>query len=88
MLFVGPLDLSASVGKITDTASKEVQEIMQQVPARLADTSIATGTTLVNIDEIEQKLDWGYRFMNVGNAFGYGTIVVKEHLERLRARKG
>ena len=32
VIFVGPLDLSASVGCITETASAEVQEIMKDVP--------------------------------------------------------
>ena len=32
VLLVGPLDLSASVGKITETSAGEVQEIMRDVP--------------------------------------------------------
>jgi len=84
VLFVGPLDLSASVGQITDMQAEEVQSIMQQVPGRLAETNIVVGTTLMEVEEIEQKLAWGYRFMNVGNALGYGTAVVKSHLQRLR----
>ena len=86
VLLVGPLDLSASVGRITETGSEEVQKIMQEVPRRLEGTGIADGTTLTDIDDIEQKLDWGYRFMNVGSPLGYGTAVVSGHFKRLRAR--
>ena len=87
VLLVGPLDLSASVGRITEMHADEVQQIMQAVPPRLEGTGIAAGTTLVDIDEIEQKLDWGYRFMNVGSPMGYGTAVVSQHFARLRARR-
>jgi 4-hydroxy-2-oxoheptanedioate aldolase len=84
VLLVGPLDLSASVGKIAETGSQEVQAIMKDVPARLKGTGIAAGTTLGDVEEIKEKLGWGYRFMNVGNAIGYGAAVVKANLEALR----
>ena len=85
VLLVGPLDLSASVGTVTETGSKEVQEIMRDVPRRLEGTGVAAGTTLVDVSEIQQKLGWGYRFMNVGNALVYGVQVLRQNLDILRA---
>jgi len=85
VILVGPLDLSATVGTITDTGSKQVQEIMEDVPRRLEGTGIATGTTLMAPAEIQQKIRWGYRYLNVGNALGYGTQVLDAHLKTLRA---
>ena len=85
VLLVGPLDLSASVGTITDTGSAKVQAIMEDVPRRLEGTGVVAGTTLGEVAEIQQKLRWGYRFMNVGNALGYGAAVVKHNIEVLRA---
>ena len=84
VLLVGPLDLSASVGKITETSSKEVQEIMEDVPKRLEGTGIAAGTTLTEVAEIREKIRWGYRFLNVGNALGYGTAILQNNLNALR----
>jgi len=84
VILVGPLDLSATVGTITDTQSKEVQDIMREVPGRLEGTGIVTGTTLMDVAEIQQKIRWGYRFLNVGSALGYGAQVVKRNLEILR----
>jgi 4-hydroxy-2-oxoheptanedioate aldolase len=84
VLLVGPMDLSASVGKITQTGSKEVQEIMEDVPKRLEGTGLVAGTTLVDVAEIQQKLRWGYRFMNVGSVLGYGAQMVQQHLATLR----
>ena len=85
VILVGPLDLSASVGRITETGSKEVQEIMEAVPQKLEGTGIVTGTTLVDVSEMQEKLRWGYRFMNVGNALGYGAQVLAQNIETLRA---
>ena len=85
VLLVGPLDLSASVGKITETGCKEVQEIMRDVPSRLEGSGIASGTTLMDLSDIQEKIDWGYRFLNVGNVLNYGTQVLKKNLDILRA---
>ena len=85
VLFVGPLDLSASIGKITQTASKEVQEIMQDIPRRLEGTGVTAATTLVDVSEIQEKIGWGYRFMNVGNVLSYGVEILRQNLEILRA---
>ena len=84
VILVGPLDLSASVGTITDTASKEVQEIMEDVPRKLESTGIATGTTLLDVAEIQEKIRWGYRFLNVGSALAYGVQEVQKNLDTLR----
>ena len=84
VILVGPLDLSAAVGTITDTGSKEVQAIMEEVPKRLEGSGIVTGTTLMELEEIRQKIGWGYRFLNVGNAINYGVQVVRNNVEALR----
>ena len=57
---------------------------MQEFPGRLEGTGICPGTTLVELDDIKEKLDWGYRFMNVGNALSYGVGVVQSNLDELR----
>ena len=85
VLLVGPLDLSATVGRITETGAPEVQRIMEEVPKRLEGTGIAAGTTLLDVGEIQQKLGWGYRFMNVGNVVSYGSQVLRQNLQTLRA---
>jgi len=85
VLLVGPLDMSASVGTITDTGSDKVQAIMEDVPRRLEGTGKVAGTTLGDVAEIQEKLRWGYRFMNVGSAIGYGVQVVTQNIATLRA---
>ena len=85
VIMVGPLDLSASLGKTGDTNDPEVQEIMEEVPRRLEGTGIVAATTLVDVAEIQEKIRWGYRMLNVGSIVGYGAQVLTGHLDELRA---
>lgn len=84
VLFVGPTDLSATLGVITQTESREVQTIMQDVPKRLEGSGIMAGTTLNDVADIQEKIDWGYRYINVGHPMGYGMQVLQENLDTLR----
>ena len=84
VLFVGPTDLSATVGAITRTESMEVQAIMREVPKRLDGSGIMAGTTLNGMEEIREKIDWGYRYINVGSPMGYGMTALQENLDSLR----
>ena len=84
VLFIGPMDLSASLGVVTQMQDPAVQKIMQEAPRRLADLGIPAGTTLVDINEVRQKIDWGYQFMNVGNPMAYGIHALNQHLATLR----
>ena len=86
VLLVGPMDLSASLGLITQTGSSAVQEIMQEIPRRLQGSGIVVGTTLEDVTELQQKIDWGYRFLNVGSPLGYGLGALRQHVKTLRAK--
>ena len=58
---------------------------MEDVPKRLAGTGIVPGTTLVEVADIQEKIRWGYRYLNVGNVVAYGNEVLRENLAALRA---
>lgn len=88
VLLVGPMDMSASLGMITDMQNKAVQEIMQDIPKRLQGTGIVTGTTLESVTELQQKIDWGYRFLNIGSILGYGVKALNGHVDTLRNHHG
>ena len=88
VLFVGPLDLSASVGKITETQSKEVREIMKEVPRILSGTPVAPGTTCVDVADAQEKIGWGHRYVSVGHVLIAGAQVVKNALDTVRESAG
>ena len=85
VLLVGPMDLSASVGFITETGCEEVQRIMEDVPKRIAGSGIVAGTTLGEVAEIQEKYRWGYRFLNVGSPLAYGMEILQNNLNTLRS---
>ena len=59
--------------------------MMEAVPRRRAGTGIGAGTTLADPEEVKQKIDWGYRFLNVGSPLGFGVQAVTGHVAALRA---
>lgn len=85
VLFVGPTDLSVSLGLPTQNNAPQVQAIIRELPRRLEGTGIMPGITLTSVSELQEKIDWGYRFLNVGSPLGYGLQVLREHLSTLRA---
>ena len=85
VLFVGPLDLSASVGRISDTKAKEVQEIMKEVPRMLSGSKVVPGTTCGETADAQEKVGWGYRYVSVGNTLAAGAQFVKSAMETVRA---
>lgn len=85
VLLVGPMDLSASLGVITQTDSPAVQTIMRDIGRRLQGSNVVVGTTLGDVAEMQEKISWGYRFMNVGSPFGYGIQALSQNLATLRA---
>ena len=48
-------------------------------------TGVIAATTLVDVAEMQEKIGWGYRMLNVGNVLAYGFPVVKQNIETLRA---
>lgn len=84
VLFVGPTDLAASLGVITQTDAPQVQAIMREIPQRLQGTGIAVGTTLESVSEIQEKMSWGYTFLNVGSPLEYGLQTLSANLALLR----
>ena len=85
VLFMGPTDLSATMGMITETESAEVQAAIRDFPRRLEGSGIMAGTTLDDLQDIRQKIEWGYRYINVGSPLGYGLRVLKDNLDALRS---
>ena len=74
------------MGIITQTGLPAVQTIMRDIGRRLQGSHIVVGTTLGDVAEMQEKISWGYRFMNVGSPFGYGIDALQQHLATLRGQ--
>ena len=84
VLFVGPMDLSASLGITAEVQNPKLQSIMEEMPKRAEGTGKIIGTILVNPEEIRQKVDWGFRFMVLGSPLGFGIDFVNERFAEYR----
>ena len=88
VLFVGPMDLSASLGVTAEMQNPKVQTIMEDVPKRAESSGKIIGTTLQNPEEIRQKIDWGYKFLNLGSPIGFGIRFVNDRFAEYREQAG
>ncbi len=64
-VFIGPADLSASMGHPDDAGHPEVQEAIEHCIRRVRETGKAAGTLAVDPDMARKCMDWGAVFVAV-----------------------
>jgi len=69
-VFIGPSDLSASLGHIGNPAHPEAQKAMEDAVRRLKAVGKPAGILTGNEDEIRRYIGWGYTFVAVGSDVG------------------
>jgi 4-hydroxy-2-oxoheptanedioate aldolase len=69
-VFIGPSDLSASLGHVGNPAHPDVQEALQGAVTRLKAVGKPAGILTSNEDEIRRYIGWGYTFVAVGSDVG------------------
>lgn len=70
MLFLGPLDLSGSIGKMGLWSDPEVLALMREAESATLATGLALGGALMPGETAQQCFARGYRFVTVGNDVG------------------
>jgi 4-hydroxy-2-oxoheptanedioate aldolase len=65
-VFIGPADLSASLGHIGNPQHPDAQKAIQTAAQRLKAVGKAAGILTGNEDEARRYIDWGYTFVAVG----------------------
>ena len=73
-VFIGPADLSASLGHIGNPGHPEVQNAMKSAVDRLTKVGAPAGILTPNEAEARRYIEWGYKFVAVGSDLG---LVVK-----------
>lgn len=63
-LFIGPSDLSASLGHIGNPGHSDVQQAIQDAGRRISATGKAAGILATNVEEAIKYRNWGYRFIS------------------------
>ena len=69
-VFIGPSDLSASLGHIGNPAHPEVQKALLDAVTRLKAVGKPAGILTGNEDEVRRYIGWGYTFVAVGSDVG------------------
>lgn len=69
-IFVGPSDLSASMGHIGNPQHPEVQRAIELAAKRISDAGKASGILTSVEADARRYIDWGYRFVAVGTDIG------------------
>jgi 4-hydroxy-2-oxoheptanedioate aldolase len=65
-VFIGPADLSASLGHVGNPQHPEAQKAIESAAARLKTIGKAAGILTGNEDEARRYIGWGYTFVAVG----------------------
>jgi 2-keto-3-deoxy-L-rhamnonate aldolase RhmA len=90
VLFVGPMDLSISVGMPGKFEDKDYRAILARVAAAAGECGKAAGILLPNTQLLELVYDMGYRFVAAGSDSGMvmnGMQVNRETMADLGRRK-
>lgn len=78
-VFIGPADLSASLGHIGNPGHPEVQAAIQDAVKRLTALGKPAGILTPSEPDARRYIEWGYRFVAVGSDLG----LVAKHADAL-----
>ncbi len=69
-VFIGPSDLSASLGHIGNPAHPDVQKALESCVRRLKAVGTPAGILSSSEEDVRRYIGWGYRFVAVGSDVG------------------
>jgi 2-dehydro-3-deoxyglucarate aldolase len=69
-VFVGPNDLSVSLGHAGDVNHEEVRGAVETVRTATLEHDVAVGGLTFGMDDVRDKVDDGYQLLNVGSTVG------------------
>jgi 4-hydroxy-2-oxoheptanedioate aldolase len=72
-VFIGPADLSNSMGYFGNWNHPEMEAAFKDAGARIRSTGKAAGFLTANEEEARKLIGWGFNFMAVGSDLGLLT---------------
>jgi 2-dehydro-3-deoxyglucarate aldolase/4-hydroxy-2-oxoheptanedioate aldolase len=79
-IFVGPYDLSGSIGKLGEVKDTDVRDLIQRVQTTCAKAGIVTGIFGVDAEAVKSYIDMGYSLIAVGTDTSH---LIKSALETI-----
>ena len=83
-IFVGPYDLSGSIGKLGKIKDPEVQELVRNVQAICSKAGIVTGIFGEDAEAVQSYIDIGYSLLAIGTDTSFLSRSVQGTLRSLR----
>jgi 4-hydroxy-2-oxoheptanedioate aldolase len=87
-IFIGPADLSASIGHLGNAGHPEAQAEIMRALELCKSANMPAGILAVNEDDARRYLDAGFTFVAVGVDQGLLTKVTRDLAKRFRAHIG
>jgi len=78
--FVGPADLTMTLGLVDNRSDPKVREAMKKVVSACKDAGKAAGVMAGNLDEAKQAVELGFRFISLGSDLRYLSMGAKSYL--------
>ncbi|WP_135533920.1 HpcH/HpaI aldolase family protein [Halostella pelagica] len=69
-VFIGPLDLSVSLGHPGEVDHPDVQDAVETVRSRAVDADVPVGGLGFGMDDVNEKASNGYQILNLGSTTG------------------
>ena len=70
IIFIGPLDLSQSLGIRGDLKHKKIQQVIKRTIKACESNSKWCGSPGLDMEYAKMLVDWGVRFITMGSDFG------------------
>lgn len=70
-VFIGPSDLSASLGHINNAEHEDVQTAIKSAISTLKSVGKPAGILAFNPDHAKRYIDWGFQFVAIGSDLGF-----------------
>lgn len=83
-IFIGPSDLSASMGYLGRPGAPEVQAAIEDAAKRIRATGKAPGILATTADDAKRYLSWGFQFVACGVDTGLLVSAAKAQLASVR----
>lgn len=84
-VFIGPSDLSASMGHIGNPKADEVQAELESAASRIIRAGSVPGILATNVDDARRYLEWGYRFVAISVDLGLLVGAARDSLDSVRS---
>lgn len=85
-VFIGPSDLSASLGHLGNPGCDEVQAELKSAAARISAAGSVPGILATRPEDAMRYLEWGYRFVAISADIGLLIAAARNALEVVRSK--